>query len=321
MKTVSCGTRNERLVFVSLITTLTMACSDPIAPGLIERKDLSDGQLTITDEVNGAQYTLDVPNQQILVSDGQILQLDGDQTAAASVAFRQTIETDPIDADLRALKSTCVEIGTPGCGASSNLSLPFAANRVADNAFASNQGKTHSFLWRRLGRVNANSRKIPSSGPAMASLATLARSSIFSDMAPRFDIGGDDICSSLLQVMGDSYLEYHASRTSFVHDVLPIAVAEGANEYYKKLVPGGVAAAKFEAEIAAHANASIKRGIIAWYWNTYSCGRSAVHGPVYLKGANPGGINTYTCHYEQWEVSFDDGLTWWKGPVLVCEST
>ena len=89
------------------------------------------------------------------------------------------------------------------------------------------------------------------------------------------------------------------------------------------------AALSIAAHLGAHslerANARVNIGLLAVVWNEYNCNSKKVTASEELLlggatggGSGGGGMPYETCEYEDWHVSFDDGLTWATIYVWTC---
>lgn len=115
-----------------------------------------------------------------------------------------------------------------------------------------------------------------------------------------------DPCQDVVNGAVSAATSYQGQRTSFIKQAWPVAVVEAGNQA-KRLMPRGYAVyAKFAELVANHEAARIQVNILAFYWNTYSCGtRTLTAGPVFFGGGGGAG-GGFWCEYQTWKISFDN---------------
>lgn len=251
------------------------------------------------DGEDGVEYTLDIDQQEIRFSDGRVLILDPEQTSMAAATFHGTLVADAEASDLQNLPDpNCTNPDPAFCGieaqSASGQSDPSSTVlwRVASVG-------SETPNWRSAKRQQGRRR----SNPDNASIASSA-----------------DPCTDVANAALPKTLEYKTQRNSFMKDVWAVAIAEGVNLAKRFMPRGSAAAADFVNEVADHLHARTSMSVLAFTWNSYSCGsRNVTAGPIFVGGGGGGGAGNFTCHYETWEISF----TGWDGPwypitVTVC---
>jgi hypothetical protein len=335
-------TYGDEALVLALLACLA-ACSDPITSSTgpeiapdVRTKPASESprlqpntkpaftavasQLSVYDE-DGTLYTLSVPDREIRMSDGRVLVLEDDQMNLAIEAFYGTIATDPVATDISTLayEGCSTPDSKVGCEAQSRLltppDAPGAEPRGGLPAGSSHrpplsgqsQSPSRKLLWWRPDdsrrsdsprRIMPYSRTRPTRPTAMGSLGSVAFAnfSYATSTDPCHDIATDAVSRASA---------YFNKRTSFVRDIWPLAIVEGAN-WARRRVPRGYAVfAKFAEQIANHEASRIEVNILAFYWNSYGCSsRQVTVGPIFMGGGS--GAGSVTCEWQTWRISFDN---------------
>ncbi len=267
----------------------------------------SVSQLTIY-ENDGSSYTLSIPDREVRYSDGRILQLTEEQTVLMAANFHSVIGTDPVATDLQYLEippdPNCPDPGKV-CGEDQRQVAP------------------PDIQIRRLGPSDRPERRRGASGP---SRARMYRDRTFQS-PPLYSFaqwGGAqvDACTNVVNQAAYRRMEYLNRRTSLLRDIWGKAVVLGANFAIKVLPPGTIGGAFLVTEVYEAAAVHTNVNILAFVWNSYGCSTRAITaGPIWSTGGGGGGGGSggYTCTYEHWSISFDNGATRQGIWVKVCE--
>lgn len=271
-------------------------------------------QMTVIDDNDGMVYTFDVASGEIRLSDGHVLVLDPIQAEQAAAAFLRTIESDWEVADLESIPAGSCPDNDPTCV--SPYSTP------ESNSDASQVMVNFSGTYASVGPTRP-----------LASFRTPANRQRNGGIKPS---GGDEVgtmsyndpCTDVANVAMAKVYSYRAKRSSWIKDVVVVAIAEfGSHITRHVLPPGSVAAATFGVRYAEHEAAGIQMGMLAWTWNSYNCdNRTVIAGRFWRPsgsgggggGGGGGGTGSATCSMEHVQISFNDGWTWHWIYVEVC---
>ena len=297
-------------VSAAAVAMLAAACTDtPVVP---EKHDavlpppsnyasyVSGSVVTIIDDLDGESYTLNTDTREITRgSDGAILELDAEQTAAAASAFYGDAIADAVLNDF----STVCSPENP-CGDAMGGTLDGASGLTLTKE--SEDTRTH-----RGNRFGA----LPIGNPPLKS---------FKSSGKTFDLMSGAICSDIINAVFQGRLDYSAQRTDFVKDGFVYGVLVAGSAISRRVLPWGtIGAARFIQKIAISQDRRIAVSILGWMWNSYYCGSQQVTaGPVFRSfgGNGGGGTGGYiSCHTESWLISFDAGKTFSRVSVDVCE--
>lgn len=292
-------------------------------------------QISVTDMVDGTVYTLDVPSQEIRMSDGRILGLDSAQTQQAIASFYAIQSSDPVASDMSGIDASYVcsyerpqwcrtdqttRLAPPFEGMHFPKRPKYRARRLATSPSGASAAPSPIMIrrvvtGREWGVVPPTSR-MTYLGPHLTA-GTVPQPS-FDDWA--YADSGDP-CTDIATDAYNKAQAYFNKRTSWIREVWPIAV-EVANEAMKRILPPGTAAA------AAYNTKQIEQivsmtsvNIMAVFWNSYGCStRTVTVGPVYLGSSNNNSSSggSWTCGNAPWRLSFDGGQTWHQFYVYTC---
>lgn len=319
-------------VLLTVIVTVSGACSADLGPDTLEplpqRRNYtaSESELSIVGYDDGTRYTLNISAGEIRMSDGRVLVLDEEQTAEATVAFQNTIATDPVARDISTLTYAYDSCSNPdskvGCEDQLRVLDPFeplAAQPSQQLQRPSSKRNAPRILWRRSKNLEwetprrhgprsaRNKRKVTSAGSAVGDF-------LFAQYS-----GTSATCNQIAQDVVVAAQEHFDNRIDFIEQVWAVAKAEAENALRKRLPPGAIAATMFRQLVAEHMNRSIRVNIIAVGWNSYGCGsRYVTAGPIYMGGGGGGGGGGGQCGTERWEISFNGGQSWSPIWVTVC---
>lgn len=311
---------NCRRITVLLLAGLALgACAEStnpvasaakrVAPG-VRGHDLVSGlvqdgtTMTMVDEDDGVQYTLDIAARTITrQSDGAVLELTEGQADSAAAAFAGAVRNDPSIPGLEAIGALsgaptpgpCTGMDGNYCDASA-LQDPMLIQPIRDAA-KGHPGK----------RPLVRRRTATGTEPVMASI-----------------LNGDP-CTNIINAALPKVIQYRGARSSFLK--------RGFRSIFQKLKdafvsfflpPGSSDAMEFSQSLFEYATAQVAVGFLAGEWTSYGCrgDLSVVAGPYYHVGGTysttPTG-GSYTCAQEQWEISWDGGQTWEAISVKVCQ--
>ena len=296
-------------VSAAAISMLVAACTD--APVVPEKHDpvlpppsnyasyISGNVVTIFDELDGESYTLNTDTREITRgSDGAILGLDAQQTAAAATAFYGDAIADAVLNDFSNVCSPENPCGEPMSGTVDGSS-GFVLTKESEDT------RTH-----RGNRFGVSPIGSPSVKP-------------FRSSSKSFDLMSGGTCSDIINAVFQGRLDYSAHRTDFVRDGFIYGVLVAGGAVTRRILPWGtLGAARFMDKIAVSQDRRIAVSILGWMWNSYYCGSQQVTaGPVIRSfGGSYAGTGSYlACHSESWLISFDGGKTSSRVSVEVCE--
>ncbi|MDQ6769972.1 MAG: hypothetical protein M3Z54_08295 [Gemmatimonadota bacterium] len=270
-------------------------------------------QLSIVDD-DGTQYTLNIAAQEIKMSDGRVLELNADQTALAIEAFYGVETTDPVAYDVAS-----ITYGPLPCSADDPTCCPHPDTGCYMAQF---RAAVPQVLWRRVGTsLHRNLPRRRGRGRRLNprdTFGAISNIEAFSFASARFSMS-DDVCGNIAGDAVSKAQAYFNTRTSFIKDVWPLAVATGAAAIRRSLPMGSAAAAKFGELIANHEATRITVNVMAFFWNSYGCSsRSVSGGTIVLAGGSSSG-GSLSCSIETWGISFDDGKSWHNIDVRVCQ--
>ena len=324
----------KRKLFVLMAGMLVLhACADnPVAPTAstkappqplksISSIDPSTSEITIVDDDDGTQYTFIPATNEIRVSDGSYIELDASQAAMFAAEFQGTLEMDQIIPSMNSLTLDCTidyNAAKPGrCPEDQRPTLIGGAQGSAQaSAPQSGSAVTRTtVLWRRTTSVPADRAQLRAS--------TAMRSTL----GPVLSLSYGDPCVDVLNAGASQAAVFTRNRTTAMATARDAVVGElalrGSELVLEKTLPSGsAAAAAVITEIADRAAARIAVSILAYVWNTNSCGTHVPVAQITLGGAaggGGGGGGGLTCHNEGWEISFDGGETWSPITVRVCQ--
>lgn len=309
--------RHQSVACLSVII-LVMACSESIVDPVAERKlppvtkslvsSTYGSEITVVDEQDGTQWTLNIDQQQIHQSGGKILHLDLDQTAAMASVFSAIVDADNIINDMEGAGMSCsahpeaceeptiVQPGDPG---SEEVSARSAFSLTAPS------------------RINANRISSAAYEPVQSSNLH------FKTTGPRFTMySSGDICSDIVNAALPKKFTYRQIRTRLVKRAFSDAVQEFVGQMIDFVLDAPAwAQIKNEGVVADHLDAAIGVGYLAGMWNTYSCQtRNVYAGPVWRwTGFEQGDIGVIkVCRWEPAWVSFNN-QDWYEIELYVCE--
>jgi hypothetical protein len=299
-------------VSAAVLSFVAAACTDtPVVPeshdavlppprGLTST--INGSSITIFEEGFGDAYTLNLETHEITrSSDGAILELDPEQTAAAATAFYGNTVADAILNDFGTVCSPehpCADaMGTPVDGTEPGFILTKESE--------SDRNHRGTFF-----------------GPSL--VGTLPQKP-FRSSRQSFDLMTGGICDDIVNAVFQNKLEYASNRTSFIRDGFVQGVLVGAGAVTRKaLPPGTFAAARFMQQIAEAAERRVAISVLGWMWNSYYCSSQPVTaGPVIRSfgGGYTSDTGYLSCHSESWLISFDGGKTYSRINVEVCDYT
>jgi hypothetical protein len=307
--------RRFRLMPVSaaVLALAAAACTDaPVVPerhepvpppGHSYASNVSGSTVTLVDQDDGETYTLNTDTREITrASDGAILELDGEQTAAAATAFYGNQVADAVLSDF---EQAC------------NPANPCAAQMsgtIADSTTASGFILVKESEETRTHRGTTFGASFHGNAPLQPFRSSPSRS---------FDLMTGGTCSDIVNAVFQGKLDYSSNRTSFVREGFINGVLISTGYVVRRtLPPGSFSAARFMERIASAADRRISISILGWMWNSYYCGSEPVTaGPVIrgFGGSYSGGSGYLACHTEAWSISFDGGKTYTGISVDVCE--
>lgn len=248
--------------------------------------------ITLLDEDDGSQYTLDLSAQEIRFSDGRVLKLDNEQTTDALATFHGTIVADSVNAELLSL-----DRGS-GCEDPSQVICDSPAQKSAQTSVG--------FMWRFVDDSKkpkgekTNKKNVQAFGSGVKRQASA------------------DVCSDVATAALDVTGRYRNERTSIWGKVFGYAIAEAANELMRFLPRGSGSAVLFAGDVSDHLTTRTSLHILGFTWNSYNCSsRQVTAGPI-IRSSGGGGRNL-VCHNESVEISFDNGQTWITVTATVCE--
>lgn len=297
-------------VSVAAAAFLAASCTD--APVVPEKSDaalpppsnyqsyVSGSVVTIIDDLDGESYTLSTNTREIRRgSDGAILELDAQQTAAAASAFYGDAIADAV---LNGFSNVCSPENP--CGNAMSGTLGDASGLVLTKE--SEDSRTH-----RGNRFGVS----PVGNPPMKPFKSGSRS---------FDLMSGGICSDIINSVFQGRLDYSAHRTDFLKEGFIYGVVVAGGAVTRKMLPWGtIGAARFIDKIAVAQDRRVAVSLLGWMWNSYYCSSQQVTaGPVIRSfgGGGGGGSGGYlACHTESWAISFDGGKSYNRVSVEVCE--
>jgi hypothetical protein len=302
---------STRIQVSAAMVAMLAACTDtPVVP---ETRDavlpppsnyasyVSGNVVTIVDDLYGESYTLNTETREITRgSDGSILELDAQQTAAAASAFYGDAIADAVLNDFSNVCSPENPCGEPMGGTLDGTS-GFVLTKESEDS------RTH-----RGNRFGVS----PIGSPAAKSFRSSSKS---------FDLMSGGICSDIINSVFQGRANYDSNRTDFVREGFVTGILIGTGAVARRALPAGtVQAARFMEKIATAQESRIAVSILGWMWNSYYCGSQPVTaGPVIrgFGGGNGGSTGYLECHFENWLISFDAGKTFSRISVEVCEFT
>lgn len=307
--------RWSRLMQLSAAALAIMAtsCTDaPVAPDAAVTKDLKSSSslstvngslVTMVDDYDGESYTLDMTRGEITRrSDGSVLELDEEQTAAAATVFYGDVVVNSL---FDSFSDVCSPERPCGAAMSGSAGEPTLASGLL------------------LQRESAETRTRPGNRFGATLLGSLPAKP-FKSSKKSFSIMSGGICDDIINSVFRGRLDYAARRTDFVKDGFLFGVLVAAGAATRRALPvGGVGAIRLLGNAAAAQEKRIAVSILGWMWNSYSCGngQTVTAGPVIRSfgGGAGGGSGSLVCHTESWSISFDGGRSYSRISVEVCE--
>lgn len=279
-----------------MVLAFIAACSAPdrvSAPTLTpsgppsHTQSLNGSVITLVDEDDGSQYTLDVNAQVVRFSDGRSLHFDYDQTTEALAAFHGTLEADSIDGTRFMPSAGCEDPTQLICG-SSTQAMP-------------------AFRWRFVNKskVSKDKEKKVSGGAGVGVQSSF------------------DVCSDVATAAINAQGTFKSNRTSVWRNVFSYGVGGLFGDIMGRSYPAATATAALLAEDFINGR---KRqtaiSVLAYVWNTYECSPGSVRaGPIidFRSGGGSGAGRTLVCTQQTVEFSFNGGQSWEAVIVTVCE--
>jgi len=260
-------------------------------------------QLTIYSRDNGRSYTLDVSARKVRFSTGQVLDLTDSQTNDMYAAFKNIIATDPVADSLGTLL-----YGDLGCHPKciTPYSLPKGGTQTLSGSSAERNGIQTSLM---------------SSSQATGTLTmnfseTGTTSSL---IIPDAALG--DPCKDIVTSAALAKLNYTSRRTRILDEAVAVGLVEGGNAVAEFVFPPfTLAAAELGTLMLENQTTSVQVNIMAFYWNSYSCGtRQIISAPIYHSAPSGLGNGIWVCHNMSAWISFDSGKNWTSVQVNICE--
>ena len=341
---VPCATAFLRLGAIALAIA---ACSSdlggpkeglsvPVKPALDEP---IANQVTIVDSDDGVQYTLDVPNSQIEMSDGRVLVFETpEQLNDAITAFYGTISTDQTAPSLTDAVNTCPHPDSGGCyepqnrvvpvpnggleGPDYRIQLPHRPNRIISVPIGVGRPPALIRFPDLAAKPDPNDTRLRRRHPAKPVRAQLHSLRVYSSATWNFASSMDmDPCNDIATDAAQRKMEYGTQRTSWIKDLWAVAVVEAGNALKKTVPYGSAAATKMAESIVENQTLRLNVNILAWLWNSYNCANrnDVVAGPLYLHGTPTSGDGSgISCDFSHGEISFDGGTTWYGVWIKTC---
>lgn len=274
--------------------------SPPVPKFLVSSSEGS--HITIVDENDGTEYTLDVTQREITSSNGEILVLDEQQMQLALPEFLGTLAADPVVPDFESIDPN-------GCQPEPGIVCPYSVS----------SGDLSTILWRS-DSATWNHNKNHSKAPKGRKMKLGTVYDGLTASSPITVAAYSDVCQNVANAALPSTIDYRVQRTSFLRDAFNTATVIALSwAVRKQLLPGSIAAGLFAARTADRAYSRIRMGALAFYWNQYDCAnRQVTVGPLWVTGSGSGGGGSHSCGYQDWTISFDNGATWSTIRVLTC---
>lgn len=273
---------------------------EPIEPPATASMTQAVSELTVFDAEDGTQYTLNIAAQEIRMSDGRVLRLDAEQTYKAIGTFSSVIATDPVADDLATIADSC-EI---------KCNEPFSVDPSTEDSDSS-----LDIIWRVVPKNRGPGRPKKTMGNAYST-------PVFSFASAVVSVQQSSTCNNIASGAYQKRQEYADNRTSWIKRIWNVAVGETVGAMTKVIPTGSAAAVELNTMLYEASIVHTQVNIMAVYWNTYSCStKTVVVNPVYQGGTpsgSGGSIANYTCVYESWQISFNNGATWDTIWVRVC---
>ena len=298
---------------VAALAIMTASCTDgPVVPDAAVTKDfqrasnystINGSLVSIVDDYDGETYTLDLSKGEITRrSDGSILQLDAEQTAAAATAFYGDAAVNTL---FNSFSGVCIAEGQ--CGAA--MSGPLAGSTLPGSGLI-------------LQRESVDGRSHPSNRFGTTFVGNLPAKPFKSSKGSFTLMSG--MCEDIVNSVFQSRLDYAVHRTDFVRDGFMFGVLVGVGVATRRALPvGGVGAIRFLGKVVIGQEKRIAVSILGWMWNSYSCGNGQTvnAGPLLrtFGGGGGRGSESLSCHTESWGISFDGGKSYSNISVEVCE--
>jgi len=324
--------RRKVIVLIAGAIALHACAESPVAPASkappprplksVSYIDPYTSAITVVDDDDGTQYTLNPATNEIQVSDGSFIELDPALTATFAAAFEGTVETDQIIPSMSNLSLDCTPYELPGkdgrgCQEEQVVTSPGAQLGTARSGVKPKRNATTAatILWRRASSVSA------------VGSAFDGRPAMHTSVDQVFALDFGDPCVDVLNSVAPNISVFSQQRTSFLQTIRDIVGGElvsrgGEWAFERTLTSGSGAAAAVLTKLADAASARVSVSILAYVWNTNSCGTHVPVAQVTLGGTGgggSGGSGGLVCHLEGWEISFDGGNTWSPITVKVCQ--
>jgi hypothetical protein len=308
-----------RRITVLLLAGLVLGgCAEganPVAPGAKglapsgRGHDLVSGlvqdgtTMTMVDEDDGIQYTLDMAARTITrQSDGLILELNAGQADSAASLFAGSVYHDPSIPGLQAIGSLS---GSPTSGPCTGMDGNYCdASALRDPLL----------IQPILDTVKGHRGKHP-----------LIRRATTTGGAVSYSLLAGDPCTNIINAALPKVIEYRGARTSFLKQGFRSLFQRLKDGFASIFLPWGSSdAMSFSQTMANYLTAQVAVGFLAGEWTSYGCrgDMTVVAGPYYHVGGTysttPTG-GSYTCAQEQWQISWDGGVTWENISVKVCQ--
>ena len=357
------GPRMNRTVLAAGVVIGIAACNADLggpeharlAPAQVKRTSVeADSVISIVDH-DGTQYTLSIPDREIRMSDGRILELTADQTSEAVEAFYATMASDPVAQDVNTIgtdygSGLCKD--PDACPPQQSLQASGATTYSSDCPNPRFSADVIPPVTRRTKACSRPGLRLPSPGflirrpissapaprktqrpPSRSRIRAYKQRAYNSPDAFSFaQYGGtsNDACTNVVNNAISTASTYFNRRTSFISEIWDMAIVETGNAL-KKLMPyGSSVAVKFEEKIAEHQYIVVNVNVLAFVWNSYNCSnRQVTAGPIFMQDSSGGGGGGgggsggggFFCESEVWQISFDNGNTYHDVTVNVCFQT